>query len=419
MRVGFLGMSHLGQVYSTTTAICGASVVQFEVDIALLRELEQSGPTVMEPGLNEIWFESSTNRKLTADPELLRGCDLLFVVSDVLTDEEGKSDLHKVRQLTDLAVAYASSECPIVIRSQVPPGFTREYAQRGRQVIYQVETLVFSEAVTRAVNPDRHIIGVENRDLPLPGVFSDWLQMFPAPFHVMSYESAELAKISINLFLAASVSTTNSLAELCENLGATWAEVVPALQEDPRIGKFAYLKPGLGISGGNLERDLASFRLLAGRYGVNDVVVASFVAHSEFRKGFVSQQLKHIQVSRGKQIGMLGLSYKPGTASLKNSPSLDVLRNFPNQSFIVHDPSANAAGFPHVRQVETINEVITACETLLIMTPWPEYIYELNSNSGWLQAVSSIIDPYAVVSPQRLRDFAGTYRVLGSRAHEE
>ena len=214
MRVGFLGMSHLGQVYSTTTAICGASVVQFEVDIALLRELEQSGPTVMEPGLNEIWFESSTNRKLTADPELLRGCDLLFVVSDVLTDEEGKSDLHKVRQLTDLAVAYASSECPIVIRSQVPPGFTREYAQRGRQVIYQVETLVFSEAVTRAVNPDRHIIGVENRDLPLPGVFSDWLQMFPAPFHVMSYESAELAKISINMCLVASVSTANTLAEL-------------------------------------------------------------------------------------------------------------------------------------------------------------------------------------------------------------
>ena len=419
MRVGFLGMSHLGQVYSTATAICGASVVQFEVDAALLRELEQSGPTVMEPGLNEIWLESSANRELTADPELLRGCDLLFVVSDVLTDEEGKSDLHKVRQLTDLAVAYASSECPIVIRSQVPPGFTREYAQRGRQIFYQVETLVFSEAVTRAVKPDRHIIGVKDRDLPLPEVFSDWLQMFPASSHVMSYESAELAKISINLFLAASVSTTNSLAELCENLGATWTEVVPALQEDSRIGKFAYLKPGLGISGGNLERDLASFRLLAGRYGVNDEVVASFVAHSEYRKGFVSQQLKHMGVSHGKRIGMLGLSYKPGTTSLKNSPSLDVLRNFPNQSFVVHDPSANVSGFPHVRQVGTINEVITACETLLIMTPWPEYVYELNSNSGWLQAVSFIIDPYAVVSPQKLRDFAGTYRVLGSRAHEE
>jgi UDPglucose 6-dehydrogenase len=398
MKVGFLGMSHLGQVYSTATAIRGASVVQFEVDAALLRELEQSGPTVIEPGLNEIWWESSANRKLTTDPELLRGCDLLFVVSDVLTDEEGKSDLHRVRQLTDLAVAYASSECPIVIRSQVPPGFTREYAQSGRQVFYQVETLVFSEAVTRAVNPDRHIIGVENLDLPLPEVFSDWLQLFPASSHVMSFESAELAKISINLFLAASVSTTNSLAELCESLGATWAEVVPALQEDPRIGKFAYLKPGLGISGGNLERDL--------------------VAHSEFRKGFVSQQLEKITVSRGKLIGMLGLSYKPGTASLKNSPSLDVLRNFSSQSFIVHDPSANVSGFPHVRQVETINEVITACETLLIMTPWPEYIYELNSNSGWLQAVSSIIDPYAVVSPQKLRDFAGTYRVLGSRARE-
>lgn len=418
MRVGFLGMSHLGQVYSTVAASRDVSIVQFDIDTSTVRNLVEQGPTVTEPGLDDLWVTSKPQRTLTTDPEILRGCDLLFVVCDVLTDDVGRSDLHKVQQLTDLAVTHASSECPIVIRSQVPPGFTRRYARSRRQVLYQVETLVFSEAVKRALNPDRHIVGVDNCDSSLPQVFSDWLQKFPAPIHVMTYESAELAKISINLFLAASVSTTNSLAELCEKLGATWSEIIPALQEDPRIGKFAYLKPGLGISGGNLERDLTSFRSLAGRYGVNDVVVASFVAHSESRKAFVSQHLQKMELSHEKPIGMLGLSYKPGTSSLKNSPSLDVLRNFPNQSFIVHDPSAVITGFPHAMQVETINEVITACETLLIMTPWPEYINELNARSGWPPALNSIIDPYAVVSPQKLRDFVGIYRVLGSRASE-
>lgn len=408
-------MSHLGQVYSTATAHRGASVVQFEVDTVLLRELEQSGPTVMEPGLEEIWFKSSANRTLTTDPDLLRECDLLFVVCDVLTDESGTSDLSKVRQLTELALAYAPSECPIVIRSQVPPGFTRECSGSGRLLLYQVETLVFSEAVTRAMNPDRHIIGVENPLIPLPEVFLDWLQMFDAPTHLMTYESAELAKLAINLFLAASVSTTNSLAELCENLGAIWAEIVPALQEDPRIGRFAYLKPGLGISGGNLERDIASFRSLASRHGVNDVVVASFVSHSEFRKSFVSQQLTKVKGSSSQPVGVLGLSYKPGTASLKNSPSLDVLQNFPDRSFLVHDPAARVTGLPHVRQVETVDEILAVCETLVIMTPWPQYINELNSSNRWLQTVRSVIDPHAVVAQETLRGFLGMYCVLGSK----
>ena len=74
----------------------------------------------------------------------------------------------------------------------------------------------------------------------------------------MRYESAELAKISINMCLVASVTTANTLAELCEKIGADWSEIVPALKLDKRIGQYAYLAPGLGIAGGNLERDLAT-----------------------------------------------------------------------------------------------------------------------------------------------------------------
>ena len=414
MKVGFLGMSHLGQVYSTATANRGISVIQFDNDADLIDELKRSGPSVAEYGLNEIWNATTANRNLTTQLASLDECDLLFVVSDVTTDEGGTSDLKKVRQLTELAISIASSQCPVVIRSQVPPGFTREYSGRGCQVLYHVETLVFSEAVSRATKPDRHIVGVESRDTPLPQTFQKWLEVFAAPTHVMTFESAELAKIAINLYLAATVSTTNSLAELCENLGAEWSQIVPALQDDPRIGKYAYLKPGLGISGGNLERDLASFCALASRYNVNDVVMASIIAHSQFRRGMISRLLAKEKTSIERPIGILGLSYKPGTASIKNSPSIDLIQEHPHHRFIVHDPVVKISRLRNVKQVPTMQEVMASCDILLIMTPWTDYVGELNSHSDWLRNLVSVIDPYAVVSLDTLRNFVGNYRRLGS-----
>ena len=79
----------------------------------------------------------------------------------------------------------------------------------------------------------------------------------------MKYESAELSKISINCYLASSVTLTNTLAEVSKSVGASWEEIIPTLKLDKRIGKYAYLKPGLGISGGNIERDLSSITKIA------------------------------------------------------------------------------------------------------------------------------------------------------------
>ena len=100
----------------------------------------------------------------------------------------------------------------------------------------------------------------------------------------MRYESAELAKIAVNCFLAAQISTANTLAELCERVGADWREIVPALRLDRRIGAHAYLKPGLGIAGGNLERDLATMIDIADSFGAPSGVVKAWVENSNHRK---------------------------------------------------------------------------------------------------------------------------------------
>src|SRR5207253_4271520 len=132
---------------------------------------------------------------------------------------------------------------------QVPPGFTRALAVPPDRLYYQVETLVFGRAVERAMRPERFIVGCANPQQSLPPAFLAFLKAFNCPILTMRYESAELAKISINCYLVAAVSAANMLAEASEAIGADWAEIAPALRLDRRIGEHAYLNAGLGLAG--------------------------------------------------------------------------------------------------------------------------------------------------------------------------
>ena len=135
----------------------------------------------------------------------------------------------------------------------------------------------------------------------------------------MRYESAELAKISINMCLVAMVSTANTLAEICEHIGADWSEIVPALRLDKRIGQYAYLSPGLGISGGNLERDLATVLRYSEKYKTDGGVVTSWIKNSRHRKDWAWATFKNLGLDKKPeaQVAVLGLTYKENTHSLK------------------------------------------------------------------------------------------------------
>src|SRR5262249_7021885 len=186
----------------------------------------------------------------------------------------------------------------IVVLSQVPPGYTRARQLSGRLLYYQVETLVFGRAVERATKPERFIVGVPEAGQPLPLALETFLDAFGCPILPMRFESAEFTKISINCCLVASVSIANTLAELCERIGADWSEIAPALKLDRRIGTYSYLTPGLGLAGGNLERDLATIMRLAEEYGTDAGVIQAFVANSAHRKDWALRILHDVMFSK-------------------------------------------------------------------------------------------------------------------------
>ena len=397
MRVGFVGASHLGQVYSAVTAAAGMEVVLVDETRTSIQELIQH-PTVSEPELDVLWRATSPQRVCTTDMSECLRCDLVFLSLDVATNESGRSDTSAVERLAEqLLDVLGESTIPVVILSQLPPGTTRRIAAGRRHVAYQVETLVFGRAVERARNPERLIVGVCDTSTKMDARYESWLQTFRAPIHVMNYESAELTKISINLFLASSVSTTNSLAELARSISADWDDIAPALRADQRIGPHAYLTPGLGLAGGNIERDLATFTDLAKNFGVQGEVIDSFRRSSQYHRDWVIRQLDEISRQDLAQVAILGLAYKAHTASMKNSAALAVLQHLRGSNIRVHDPVARLVNMPStVVQVASWQEAVRGSKALIVVTPWTEYarmdLVELRS----LMDGNIVIDPHAV-----------------------
>src|SRR5580704_5541863 len=279
--VGFAGMTHLGIVSATAVAAAGFETLCFDPDAPLIARLERRQLPVVEPGLDDLLAANGARQRFTAATGDLKRCDVVYVSPDVATDDTGRSDTTVLRALIETVVPVLGREACLVVLSQVEPGFSRAMtAPPEHRRYYQVETLVFGRAVERAMKPERYIVGCADPAWRLNPNFRAVLEAFGCPILPMRYESAELAKISINCCLVASVSVANTLAELCEAVGADWSEIAPALRLDRRIGPHAYLAPGLGIAGGNLERDLATVSRLARAHGTEAGIVEAWINNS-------------------------------------------------------------------------------------------------------------------------------------------
>jgi len=414
--IGFAGLSHLGIIYSMATAVRGFSVLAFDEREGLATELTAGRFPVSEPGLDEAFRAHGKRLQYTADPKALAQCGLIFITLDVATDASNNSDLTALENLIDRVASIAGADTTIAIMSQVPPGFCRKLAGKlGSRLYYQVETLVFGNAVERAINPERYMVGCGDPAEPFPALYQTFLQAFGCPVLPMRFESAELCKIAINCFLVSSVTTTNMLAEICEGIGADWSELAPALRLDRRIGPYAYLSPGLGIAGGNLERDLVTIQRIAGQFGSDAGVVTAWQRNSVYRRDWVLRRLFEVGLLERpaeSTLAVWGLAYKQDTHSIKNSPSLALLRSLFDYRWQAYDPAAiiPTADFPRVRVCSSALEAARGADVLIVMTPWKEFA------SVPLDGLTTphVLDPYGVLDGNRCRELGLQYARLGA-----
>lgn len=402
--IGFLGMTHLGLNSAAACAARGFRTVCFDSHQSVIEQLREGNIPVVEPGLPEQLEQHRDKLTYTANPADLKTCSVVYIAADVATDGQGESDLSAIFQFIALATRHVSDDAVLVILCQVPPGFTRKISFPIDRLFYQVETLIFGRACERAMNPERIIVGCDDPERPLPIAYHRFLEAFECPVLPMRYESAEFAKISINCCLVAMVSVANTLAELCECIGADWKEILPALRLDKRIGQYAYLQPGLGIAGGNLERDLATVCRLSEEHGTEVGVVRAWLANSHYRRDWVLRVLHEEVLCRNPQarIAILGLAYKENTHSTKNSPSLSLISSLRSWNIVVFDPvvPGSAVDHPLLTGAPTALDAVRGADVLIIMTPWSEFKALQPSELGKLLAGHTVIDPYQVLDRQ-------------------
>lgn len=416
-RVGFVGMTHLGLVSATGAASKGFETICYDPDAALVQRLRAGELPVIEPGLDETIKANGARQVFTSAWEDVGTCDIVYIAPDVPTDDKGQSDLGGIAALIERALPALRPSAILIVLCQVPPGFTRGLAWPTEQLYYQVETLIFGQALRRAIEPERFIVGCADPDAPLPASFRTILEAYDCPILPMRYESAELAKISINMCLVASISVANTMAEICENIGAAWAEIVPALKLDRRIGQYSYLSPGLGIAGGNLERDLATVIHIAECYNTDAGVVRAWIANSQHRRDWAARTIRRTLLAGGGDplLAVWGLAYKENTHSVKNSPSLATLSLLPDIRVRLHDPAVPAAEVSHPRAegAKDPRAAFAGADGLAILTPWPDYktISPAEIAAGMKGRI--VIDPYRVLDSAASADAGLEYYTLG------
>ena len=214
MVISYAGMTHLGQTHRMASTIKGFEVVEFPAK-----------------------------------------ADLVFVSYDV----NEQFDLIKLMELMSRVTLETPEDVPIIVMSQVSPGFTRQWINHERIVCYQLDTIIMDRALERVTNPEQIVIGWRD-DGPLPKAYQDYLDTFKCPIRRMSLESAELCKLAINFVLGAQISAANTLEKCAKSYGADYDDVEKVLRGDARIGPTAYVHPG--VIGGHLPRDIKRIQKL-------------------------------------------------------------------------------------------------------------------------------------------------------------
>lgn len=415
--IGFAGLTHLGINSLAAAAERGFCVIGFEEDESLISNLNRGIVHVEEPGLLECLSKNKNRITYTTKKTDLATCDVVYISTDVPTNDSGESDLQIVHQKLNVVLDSVKDHATIVVLCQVNPGFTRCITTSRANVFYQVETLVFGNAMQRALSPERLIVGSKDPASPLPRSYAIFLESFSCPILLMKYESAELSKIAINMFLISTVSTTNMLAEVCENIGASWSEIAPALKLDKRIGQYAYLKPGLGISGGNLERDIATIRSISEDHGLQTDLSDSWISLSKSRKSWAFEQMSQIVdvTDQSLSVGVLGLAYKENTHSTKNSPSLELIRKLEQCRVRVYDPVVKNIPLAKVEYAYSVSDLLSDIDILAVMTPWDDFKFISEEEICSSLKKKLLIDPYGLFAGLDYSSKGISYRTLGER----
>jgi UDPglucose 6-dehydrogenase len=423
MRVTVIGAGHVGLVTAVCLASVGHDVVAEDDDLAKVDLLRRGNAWFYEPGLEELLREGMASGRLrfTSDAaEAVVHGEVIFISVGTPSRSDGSPNLAFVEKVArkvaahlrpgELKLICEKSTVPVqtgervaqVIAREAPPGATYEVASNP-------EFLREGTAVADTLAPDRIVVGAESeravamlRELYAPIIESsgcEWLATDRA--------TAELIKHASNAFLATKISFINAVARVCERSGADVQVVARGMGLDPRIGP-SFLRAGPGFGGSCFPKDVAAFAHRSRELGV-DFGLLNEVAriNAEARRVVVDKVRDLLWHLEDKRIGVLGLTFKPDTDDLRESPAIDVVAALLDDgaSVVAYDPVAPVDHvkrlLPDLERAEKAADVADGAHALVLLTEWDEFTELDPAVLAGRMAYPILVDARNALDPER------------------
>jgi UDPglucose 6-dehydrogenase len=430
-----VGQGYVGLAAATGLAEAGHSVVGIEVDPGRLGLLRAGRAPIYEPGLQELLGDVVGAGHLTFADRLDRVGFVEAVVVAVGSPPlpSGSIDLSQVKNAMAAVRALHPAPRLVVVKSTMTPGTSdRLLAQAARQdeladrYVYNPEFLNQGTALEDWRKPDRVVVGLRERAL-MP-LLRDLYREVDAPWVITTPKTAEMIKYASNAFLAAKISFSNEIANLCDEIGADVDELINGVSLDQRIGGD-FLRPGLGYGDSCLPKDTLALSRWANLAGRAVPLLQAVIAVNEAQPFQVARILQRRMANgslEGLTVAVLGLRYEPWSDDLRAAPSLKLVPELSALGARVRawDPGLDEATFarllPGVERSASLADAVGGSGATLALTEWPEIVA-----ADWAELARTMEEPRLVIDgknclrPRTIAEAGLDYRGIGRSLNRE
>jgi UDPglucose 6-dehydrogenase len=382
-----VGLWHQGIVAAACLADKGYNVVGLDSSINIIKKLSFGKSPIYEPGLDNLIIKGIKKKKLifTNDFNVTQNAKYVLLAHDIPVNNYDEvnlknffNDIHAIAPFIRNQILHITAQLPAGTSNEILK-LINEKNSNFKSIAYSPENLRLGHAISRYQNPPLPVIG-SNDDRTFQKL-SLLYKPFSNRWEKTDLLSAEFLKHALNTFLATSITFANEIGNITDAMGANGYEVGRLLKLEPRIGKYALTRPGMGFSGGTLARDVKALLNFSKKNELNSNLLKGIWKSNKNQNlqpiKIINQVFKQTPIN--KKVAILGLTYKADTSTLRRSLSIDIIKKLTVLGYKVssYDPKADRKELkkhPSANFSESLNDVFKNADLILAITPWKDFL---------------------------------------------
>lgn len=428
MNICVIGTGYVGLVTGAVFADLGNEVICIDKDAEKVKTLTAGIMPIYEPGLEEMVLRNVEDDRLFFTTDIKAGVeksDLIFIAVGTPPKDNGETDLSQVETVAAEIAKHMNGYKIIINKSTVPVGtgdLVRSIIEKSKNndckfdVVSNPEFLREGSAIKDTLYPDRVVIGAPNHHVAMK--LLELYATLERPMLITDVCSAEMIKYASNSFLSTKISFINSIADLCEKVGADVLQVAKGMGFDSRIGS-QFLQAGLGYGGSCFPKDTESLLHTANKYDVDFGILKEVIKTNKNRVPHFLQIIKtKMKDLNEKTFAILGLAFKPDTDDLREAKSLELIELLLQEGAKInaYDPVAMnhcKEILPDINYCETPYEAANGANALILVTEWREFKFLDMDRIKQVMKQPIIFDGRNVYDPKRKKKMGFKYYSIG------